>query len=90
MVNYPLIRPYFLGGLALRGVPLDSHKNGAGNFKKNKKPEIHVKDLLGFLAAICLCRDVVEHTYMTFFNPFRKEILPWLRGRALAGCKLAV
>ena len=25
MVNSPLIRPYFLGGVALGGVPLDSH-----------------------------------------------------------------
>ena len=25
MVNDPLVRPYFLGGLALGGVPLDSH-----------------------------------------------------------------
>ena len=25
MVNNPLIRPYFLGGLGLGGVPLDSH-----------------------------------------------------------------
>ena len=27
MVNSPLIRPYFLGGVALGGVPLDSHEN---------------------------------------------------------------
>ena len=26
VVNNPLIRPYFLGGWALGGVPLDSHE----------------------------------------------------------------
>ena len=25
MINNPLIRPYFLGGGGIRGVPLDSH-----------------------------------------------------------------
>ena len=27
MVNSPLIRPYLLGGIALGGVPLDSHED---------------------------------------------------------------
>ena len=27
MVNSPLIRPYFLGGGGIGGVPLDSHDN---------------------------------------------------------------
>ncbi len=27
MVNSPLIRPYFLGGGGIGGVPLDSHEN---------------------------------------------------------------
>ena len=26
MVNSPLIRPYFLGGVGIGGVPLDSHE----------------------------------------------------------------
>ena len=43
MVNKPLIRPYFLGGVGIGGVPLDSHdltlviQSASQNMKRNKQ-----------------------------------------------------
>ena len=38
MVNRPLIRPYLLGGVALGGVPLDSHESDLNSEMLNRFP----------------------------------------------------
>ena len=72
MVNSPLIRPYFLGGGGIGGVPLGSHDEM--NCSDTKGQFLWVPSERGSASMHCTCEKATGDLILLLFRDVRHEI----------------